>query len=436
LKLNFNTISGAPVLVLVFLINIFFTNLNLNLNPTFAFFIFYGGFYIIIELYKGKKLNSLNLNVFLLHFFLIIYAFFTYYFFELDLAERDNSNWWRLDSSSKFLAVMIAALVIILSPYEKIIKSLLIIRNFSYLLIIGSFFYYFLPSLGITFLSSDELAGSRYNGGINSYILTGQFIIAGFISHLALNKNLNFYNTLISVFFYSFAIVATKDRTSIGAMLIIYLFLFLRSGFGVSPFNFKLNKLLVIFLLIPFILGLGFVQIQNINSGNLEFYKSTFHRAAITIRSYELFKEVMPAGAGPGSQAYLMLNDKIKANFIDDKNIENSISLELIRNIEGLHGNVGSGLPLSPHNTYFDFLIPFGLAGLIFISLIIFTQLKSLKRLIFNKKNPSIFVDVYLVSGIFFFMFSSLFNVWWLYIIFYRLFIFIKSPPIKNSLNV
>ena len=144
----------------------------------------------------------------------------------------------------------------------------------------------------------------------------------------------------------------------------------------------------------------------------------------------------MPAGAGPGSQAYLMLNDKIKANFIDDKNIENSISLELIRNIEGLHGNVGSGLPLSPHNTYFDFLIPFGLAGLIFISLIIFTQLKSLKRLIFNIKILSIFVDVYLVSGILFFMFSSLFNVWWLYIIFYRLFIFIKSPPIKNSLNV
>ena len=428
MKIKLSVISGAPILVLIFIFNLFLTNFSINLFPSFLIFLIYGGIYSFLELSRGKALDTLNLNIFLLHLSLIIYAFLIFYFFELNLIERDSPNWWEFDSFLKFAAIIIASLTFILSPYEKIMTSILIIRNFSYLIIFGSFLYYLLPLIGINFFSSDELAGSRYNGGINSYILAGQFLIAGFVTQIILSKNLNFYNTLASVFFYSFAILATNDRTSIGALLIIYFFLFLRSGFGASPFNFKLNKLVIISFLIPVILGFGFLQIQNINSGNLESYKSTFYRAAISIRSYELFKEVLPTGSGPGSQTFLMLDNRIDADFIDDKNIENSLSLELIRNIEGLHSNVGGGLKLSPHNTYFDFLIPFGIAGLIFVLSIIYVQLKSLKRLIFERKKYSVFIDAYIVSGFLFFMFSSLFNVWWLYIIFYRLLTFSNNP--------
>lgn len=432
MKIKLSVISGAPILVLIYTFNLFLTNFNINLYPSFLFFIIYGGIYSFLELSKGKILDAFNLNIFLLHLSLLIYAFLIFYFFELNLIERDSPNWWKFDSFLKFTAIMIASLTFILSSYEKIMTSLLIIRNLSYLIIFGSFLYYLLPLIGINFFSSDELAGTRYNGGINSYILAGQFIVAGFVSQIILTKNLNLSNTLASVFFYSFAILATNDRTSIGALLIIYFFLFLRSGFGASPFNFRLNKLVVISFLIPSTLGFGFLQIQNLNSGNLEPYKSTFYRAALTIRSYELFREVLPTGAGPGSQTFLMLDNRIDADFIDDKNIENSISLELIRNIEGLHSNVGGGLKLSPHNTYFDFLVPFGIAGLIFVLIIIYVQLKSLMRLIFERKKYYIFLDAYIVSGFLFFMFSSLFNVWWLYIIFYRLLTIINNPQLRT----
>ena len=417
---NLSALSGAPALVIFFIFNQFFTNFGLNLYPAFTFFIAYGGFYILFRLYTGNGLNTQNRNIFLFHLFLLLYAFFIFYFYELGFLQRETSSWWSISSLVKFISIIIATLVVIISPIQQIYKSLYLIRNISYFIVVGSLFYYLLEPFGIGFFSSDELAGFRYNGGINSYIVTGQFLIAGMIAHILLHQKSKFMKLLFAIGCFFFAVVATGDRTSILAMLIILSLLFYRSGFDVTPFIFKVRKNLIFLFLVPSFSVFGFFQYQSIVSGEIDAYKSTIHRAAITIRSYELFKDVFPIGAGPGSQTYLMNEKKIQTDFSEETGSTQALTAALMKEVDSFQSGVGRKQKLSPHNTYFDFLVPFGLIGAIFVFFVILTQIGALKRILFKKSNSTVILDTYMVSALLFFMFSSLFNLWWLYIIFYR----------------
>lgn len=419
---NLSVLSGAPTLVLIYFVNLFLTNFGLNLYPAFGLFMVYGIYYIFSTLSAGNGLNKRNRNIVLLHLGILFYAFFVFYLFELGFISRPSQSWWSLTSLAKFASIIIASIAVIITPIDKIIRSIKIIKNFSYLMIFGSIWFYMTTPLGLNFFSSDELAGYRYNGGINSYIIAGQILIAGFISHALLNKKDNAFRLFIAAICFGFAVFSTKDRTSIGSMLIIFTILLYRSGFGISPFIFQLRKSAVLLLLAPISMVFIFSQAQNVTAGELGAYKSAFHRLAISIRSYQLFTEVFPIGGGPGSQTFLMNENEINAEFMeletrDEENIQSMIT----REIESFQINVGTGEKLSPHNTYVDFLVPFGLMGLFFVLCILRAQLKSLKRILFDRYNKSIILDSFAVSAFLFLMFSSLFNLWWFYMIFYRL---------------
>lgn len=421
--INLTALSGAPFLVLVYVVNLFLTNFGFNLYPAFTIFSTYGTYYIISTLNNGQGLNKRNKYLFSLHLVLLFYGFFMFYLYEVGLLERETPSWWGFNSLLKFISIIIASLAVIVTPMGKIIKSISIIKNISYFMILGAIIYYVIKPLGINFLSSDELAGYRYNGGVNSYIQTGQFLIAGFISHVLLYQKSKLRKILFAALLFTLAIFATQDRTSIGALLIIFGILFFRSGFGLSPFNFQIKKSVVILFLIPAILGFGFLQYQNFTSGNFESYKSVIHRLTISLRSYELFQETLPAGSGPGSQTFLMNENRINLElFEEDEEVEGLSSL-LVNEVDSFQANVGSGLKLSPHNTYVDFLVPFGLMGLFFVICVIGIQLGAMKRILFNKNNSTVILDSFAISAFLFLMLSSLFNLWWLYLIFYRILI-------------
>ena len=289
-------------------------------------------------------------------------------------------------------------------------------------MIFGALLYYFTNPLGLGFFSSDELAGNRFNGGINSYIVAGQILIAGLISHLILNQKAKLSKIFVAVIFFIIGIMATKDRTSILGMLIVLGILLYRSGFGVSPFNFSIRKHIVLLLIVPTLSIFATLQYQDLASGNYDAYKSTFARIAISIRSYEMFQEVFPIGGGPGSQTFMMLEERIKGEFLEEGD-EDSISYQVLKDVEGFQANVGSGTKLSPHNTYVDFLVPLGGVGLLFVLGILSIQVSSFKKIFLTKRSSTTILDSFFVSGMFVFMFSSLFNLWWFYIIFYRLMI-------------
>ena len=133
--------------------------------------------------------------------------------------------------------------------------------------------------------------------------------------------------------------VATGDRTSILAMLIILSLLFYRSGFDVTPFIFKVRKNLIFLFLVPSFSVFGFFQYQSIVSGEIDAYKSTIHRAAITIRSYELFKDVFPIEAGPGSQTYLM-NEKNPTDFSEETGSTQALTAALMKEVDSFQSGV------------------------------------------------------------------------------------------------
>jgi len=429
---NLSALSGSPTLVLIFICNQFLTSFGISLYPAFTLFLFYGGFYIISTLNSGQGLNSSNKNIFLLHLFLLFYGFVMFYLFEVGIFDRESASWWNFNSVVKFISIIVASLAVIVTPIKQIYKSILLIRNIAYFMVIGSVLYYMLPFFGINFFSSDELAGYRYNGGINSYIIAGQFLIAGLVAHILIYQNKSLTKTAIAISFFLFAIIATKDRTSLGSMLIILAILFYRAGFGISPFNFKIRKHIIVLFLAPTIILFTNLQYQSIVSGDLEEIDSTIHRIIINVRSYELFKKVFPIGGGPGSQTFLMSEEKITYEFSEDGSENSALTSELIREIDKFQTNVARKAKISPHNTYVDFLVPFGITGLFFAMCVLFQQMSSIKRILVVKNNPTVVLDSYMISGILFFMFSSLFNLWWLYLIYYRVLISKKT----NKLSV
>ena len=428
---NIGIPAGAPLLVIFYVANLFLTNFGLPMYLAYSLFLLYGSIYIFGRLYSGYGIKLTDKNVFFLHFLLLVYVITMYSLYTGGLLFRENIYWWNQNSTFKFLSILIASIAVIMTPIGNIVKSLTIIKNISYFIILGSFFFYLLTPFGENFFTSDALAGYRFNGGVNSYIITGQLLLAGFIAHFQLSKNNRPASVFMMLVLFSVAVFATKDRTTIISMFIIIAILFYRSGFGVSPFLFRMRKSIILVILIPVSVAFFAIQFQQINSGNLDAYKSTLNRIVISMRSYELFKHAFPLGAGPGSQTYLMYDQKIDVSMEDGNNQENILKDKLAQEIKNWEQRVRSGERNSPHNTYFEYLVPFGAMGLLFVISIWFIQLGSLKRLFFRKGSSTIFLDSFAVSSMIFFIFSSLSHLIWLYLIYYRMLIYQKNSKYR-----
>jgi hypothetical protein len=334
---------------------------------------------------------------------------------------RPNNSWWLPNSFFKFVALIIASLVVVLTPLDQIMKSLNILKNIGYLMVLNSILYFLLMPFGENFFSSDYLSGHRFNGGINSYIVAGQFVVAGLVAFLYLNQNAGKVRIFAGTVAFLMAGFATNDRTSIVSMLIILMLILFRSGFKVPPMNFRFPKSLLVFLFISASFGVVSATSNALDTRDFDSVKSTLHRMVITLRSYELFLEVLPTGSGPGSQTLLMYENPIRMQIESGEADQSVFAGLIVKEMGGFRNSVGSGNRLSPHNTYFEILIPFGVAGLLFVIFVLFFQIMALKRLLFRKNNRTVILDSYAVSGIMFFMFSSLYNLWWLYVIYYRM---------------
>ena len=413
--------SGAPLLVIIYIINLFLTNFGAPMYLAYSFFIFYGAYYVFIRLHSGHGFKLTDKRIFFLHFILISYVLIMYSLYATEALPRGNIHWWNQNSTFKSLSLLTASFAVLLTPIRNIIKSLVIIRNFSYFMIFESFIFYLLSPFGENFLSSDFLSSHRFNGGVNSYIITGQLLLAGFVAHLQLSDRLSLSKLLGILILFTLAIIATKDRTTILSLFIILALLFYRMGFEASPFLFKLKKSTILSILIPAVLVVSLIQVQQLTNGNLDAYKSTLNRAVLTMRSIELFKESFPFGYGPGSQTYLMYDRKIDMSISKDRRQENIIQSALAKEVKNWEQRVNSGEKNSPHNTYFDYLVPYGALGLWFVVSIWLIQIGSLKRLLFGKESSTNYLDSFIVSSMVFFIFSSLSQLIWLYLIYYRM---------------
>ena len=415
------TLSGSQLLIIIYLFGLFLTNFNISSNFISIFFLFYGFSYSILKLISGQIINNLNRKLLILHFLMIIYVLCQFLLYQTEILLRPSEFWWNFDSSIKFLALTLAALTVILTPIEKIIKTINIIRYVSYFIIFESFIYYILPDKS-NFLSSDFSSSFRFNGGINSYIITGQILIAGFIAHFQLTKKQTLLQTLIAVSLFSIAIFATSDRTSILAFLVILSLMFYRSGFLNSPFTFKINKAIIYLILASILLSIFSFHSKQNDDQTYIIYKSTFNRMSYWIRSYELAQDVFPFGAGPGSQTNLIHRDNIKMDLNNLFSFNDFIRRAMNIEASNMVTHRTNGEIKSPHNTYFDFLTPLGAIGLFYVFSFVYIQITSLKKMVFNRNNSKeVFLNMFIVSSFVFFMMSSLGYLIWFYLIFYRL---------------
>ena len=409
---SINAFYGAPVLVIFYVISLFLTNFGFGLEIYYTIALFYSLTHLFFRKnlrYKGVKNTK---HAILLQSLLIIYVVFIYLIHELGLMERISPVYWELNSSLKYLSIAFSSVVILIAQKEELIKSLIIIKYVSYFIIIASFLFYILPN-SFNFLASDAASKYRFNGGINSYIIAGQFLIAGCISHLYLSKNLTKGSVFLWLALFMFAVIATKDRTSILSLSIVYLILIYRSTLIYPIFLFRVRRSIFIIFLTFSSLYLSFYLFQNTNESTI---KSTMHRIVLSVRSYQLFQESFPIGFGPGTQAKLMFDKDIVEFGLMGGLYQDNISREL----NNFHSFINTDRVVSPHNTYFEYATPFGFLGLLYILGILSVQLTSIKDIFIKKDNSNVFFDSFAVSSLIFFNYSSLGGFFWIYLIYYK----------------
>ena len=84
-------------------------------------------------------------------------------------------------------------------------------------------------------------------------------------------------------------------------------------------------------------------------------------------------------------------------------------------------------------------LIPFGAVGLLFVICIFAIQFKAFVRLFYSKNTSNtVYLDSFFLSSCVFFLFSSLSHIIWLYIIFYRVFLYrsMENQKIWNKIEI
>jgi len=431
--LSLNKFHGAPVIIFIFAGASLSTQFGAPFYYAYPLFLIYSLLYILLQVCKCGKVKVENKKIFLLHFVLVAYVILCFLFIEL--SEVDNlglPHIWEQNSILAYLSILLANIVVLITPMKKIISSLNIIKYISYYLILESFFFYVLPD-SMNIFRADHEAGYRFDGFLfNSYTITAIFLLSGYVIQFQLCKTISRKRAVVAFIIFFAAILATKERTSILAFLIINILIYYRTVFRYSPFLFKTKKSvfviysIFIFIILPFVLLTNVVQRDNPFS-----FKSTLARIALNIRSLEIVKYTMPFGSGPGSQVRLMYSDTIKTDILSTSIpfINGEMADKLMIEKEYIVTQMSRGAPMSTHNTYFDHMISLGIFGLLIVILTFYLQIKSIFRLIFIKYNNTIFFDAFLFGSFILFMFTSLLNILWVYLL------IIKSRAIFIKLN-
>lgn len=420
--MNINSLWGAQGLIFIFIFCSILTKFNI---PFHLFFIFSAAYSVV---YLSTTLFKNNSSAVAFHFLILIYVILVFLFSQIvDINVNGLPHFWNWKSASVFISSLFAHLVVLKTPNTNIIKTIMFIRNISFFMIIESIFSFILP-VHFNFFISDYSAGYRFTSLLTpGYVFTGLFLVLGYGSFLHLNSSSRSKIFLIFLLF-CFAIIQTKDRTSILTFVVLNVFVLYKSSnsrFLVQNILKKISFIFKVFL----VLILVYFSMSNLTDRtNFMSISSSIDRFVLFVRGVNISKEVLPIGAGPGSQARLMTSYKIPFNqrlsdedwrlFLQTNDLKNDYAYSKA-NMKYKITSIKSQ-NLSSHNTYLDFTISLGWVGVLIVSCILFIQIRSFLLLTFYNRSNIYFLDAIFASSIIIFMFTSFVNFIFLLLIFYK----------------
>jgi len=289
--------------------------------------------------------------------------------------------------------------------------------------VVESFLFFVLPD-SLNMFRSDLEAGFRFNSLLlNSYLMTGLFLLIGYVVHLFYLRGMSRGRMLMSFFIFLFAILQTKDRSMILSYMIVNLIV-LYKEFSCSYYTMnRKKKLIIVFSLLFFVVSLPYYYMTYISDrDDILSFKSSLVRAVLVYRSFEVFENVLPVGGGPGSQVRLMFDDSIPTDVLDSDFgiLDDLFSDDMLVEKRYLVAHMGTGRTMSPHNTYMDHLVSLGLLGVVMVAAILIIQLRALINT-FKKCNCSMYhMDAFFVASIIIVSYTSFINSLWLFVLMYR----------------
>jgi len=329
-------------------------------------------------------------------------------------------HFWDGQSVLVLVSVLMAHIVVLKTPNNHIILTLEFIKKISYFMILESILFFSLPD-SINIFRSDFEAGYRFTSLLTSnYSFTGLFLIFGYTVYLHLDSLKSKQRTFYIFLFFCFALIQTKDRTSVLTFILINLFVLYKNT---SSRVLLLSIFKKITSAVMLVLMLAIVYFSMSNPGkDILSISSTLDRYMLFVRGVNITKEVLPVGSGPGSPVRLMSSNIIP---FDGESYNNVFLGENLNNeIDNLKKTMiirmSSNLTISPHNTYLDYTISLGVVGILISLFILFVQLKSFYLLIINRGGSTYFLKAMFASSFVLLIYISLINSMWLFIIMYR----------------
>ena len=419
-------ISGAQALVIIFICTSLFTKFNL---PFHFFFIFILIFSFICLLFQLKKRNGLKISsrIEFWHYLLIFYLISIFIFNKLvDFNYDFFPHFWNGQSVLVLISVLMADIVVLKTSSNDILKTLRFLKYISYIMILESFFSIIIPNNFNIFVSDFE-AGYRFTSILTpGYVYTGLFLILGYTSFLHLNSSASKRRIFLIFLCFCFALIQTKDRTSILTFMILNAFVLYKSANSRS-ITMSIFKKTSFFLKVILMFAVLYFSLMNFGDRkNFMSLTSSLDRYVIFVRGLNVTEAVLPIGGGPGSQSRLMTYSKIPFNQsltsanIEDKNELTNIERDLNYSKNYMRKKIGSNKTLSPHNTYLDFTISLGLVGILIVIFILYIQLRSLGSLLVNQISQKYFLNAMFVSIFIIFIYTSFITSIWIFLIYYR----------------
>ena len=419
-------ISGAQALVIIFICTSLFTKFNLPFHFFFVFILIFSFIYLLFQLRKrnGLKISS---RIEFWHYFLIFYLISIFIFNKLvDFNYDFFPHFWNGQSVLILISVLMADIVVLKTSSNDILKTLGFLKYISYIMILESIFSFIIPNNFNIFVSDFE-AGYRFTSLLTpGYVHTGLFLILGYTSFLHLNSSASKRRIFLIFLCFCFALIQTKDRTSILTFIILNAFVLYKNANSRSLIMSIFKKTSFFLKVILMFVVLYFSLMNFGDRKNFMSFTSSLDRYVIFVRGLNVTEAVLPIGGGPGSQTRLMTYSKIPfkqsltSTYIEDKNEYINIANDLNYAKNYMRVKIGSNQTLSPHNTYLDFTISLGLVGILIVIFILYIQLKSLGSLLVNQTSQKYFLNSMFASIFIIFMYTSFITSIWVFLIFYR----------------
>lgn len=421
---------GAPILLLIFMGVSFLTRFGVPQYFIFGLFSLYGVSFLLLN--SGTTISFIKIkNFYLLQFFMLFYMCF---FLSIPIKFPINEfGVWRLEGVMVFSSIILANLVVLHSSERSIYFSLKILEMVSSFMVFESVLFFILPDHWNIFRSDME-AGYRFISLLTSgYTQTGLFLILGYVVKLQL-KSLSAARGAILFLLFLFALVQTEDRTSLLTFIginTLYFFKHLKVK-GCIP-NGVSSIVLITSCVFMLLISYGVFSSLSDRS-NILSTSSLIDRYSLVMRGIDVASAVMPWGGGPGSSVRLMMSDNIllkehgESIFISED--------ELIKRYKHLKIKRANGQTMSTHNTYLDFIISFGVVGLMVSFVLFMTQLRAFYKVFSSKLRTYHISEIFYCCSICLFMAVSFTTTIWLWVLMFRIHVFFQNQQLIERVSV